>query len=105
MINFKAIGTRIKTERKLLSMTQEALAEQLEISTEHLSRIENGAYRPSLLLIERMSSVFGIEEEELMFGNAGDKNLNCSLAEKIEALSESKKKAILAIIDLISSDA
>lgn len=103
MINFKAIGARIKSERKRLSMTQEKLSEVLEISIEHLSRIENGAYRPSLLLIERMSCVFGIDEEELMFGNDKDRVENLTLYEKIEAMDDKKRKALLMIIDLLDN--
>lgn len=102
MINFKAIGQRIKTERKRKSLTQEKLAELLEISTEHLSRIETGSYRPSLNLIEKMSTIFEVDESELMFGKSTDFTTNKLLAEKIENLPNEKKQALSIIIDLIS---
>lgn len=102
MINVKAIGQRIKRERKLNGLTQEKLAEMLEISTEHLSRIETGSYRPSLLLIEKISDIFNIDESELMFGSSGDKRASKELIDKIDTLSNKKKSAVSLIIDLIS---
>lgn len=102
MINFKAIGQRIKRTRKEKNLTQERLAELLDISTEHLSRIETGSYRPSLALIEKISEIFQIDEQTLMFGNTSETNLRSQLADKIECLSEEKKKAVSIIIDLIS---
>lgn len=102
MINFKAIGQRIKYERKQKGLTQEKLAEMLEISTEHLSRIETGSYRPSLNLIEKMCKIFKINESELMFGKSSDFSSNKLLAEKIESLTNDKKQALSIIIDLIS---
>ncbi|MBQ8028421.1 MAG: helix-turn-helix transcriptional regulator [Clostridia bacterium] len=101
MINFKAIGQRIKLQRKKKNLTQEKLAEMLDVSTEHLSRIETGSYRPSLSLIERICEIFKIEELELMFGDRSNIETNRELYEKIESLSEDKKKAVLMIIELI----
>ena len=102
MINFKAIGQRIKTYRKLNGLTQEKLAEMIEVSTEHLSRIETGAYRPSLLLIEKISEIFNIDESELMFGSIYEINTNTELVDKIELLPTKKKQAVSLIIDLIT---
>ncbi len=102
MINFKLIGKRIKTFRTKNGFTQEAFSEILGISTEHLSRIETGSYRPSLGLIEKISDALNLSEEEIMFGGKRVKTKNSELAEKIACLPESKQKAIEQIIDLIS---
>ena len=102
MINFKAVGNRIKKIRKEQSYTQEALAEILDISVEHLSRIETGSYRPSLGLIENMCGVFDTDEAELLFGIESDKRPDSELMKKIECLPDEKKKALEVIIDLIS---
>lgn len=102
MINFKAIGQRVRNMRKIKGLTQEKLAELLDISTEHLSRIETGAYRPSLALIQRICEIFEIEESTLMFGTPADISENKVLADKIDGLSNEKKRAISLIIDLIT---
>lgn len=101
MINFKAMGQRIKNLRKENSYTQEVLAERLDMSTEHLSRIENGAYRPSIALIEKLCEVFDVDEAELMFGIVSENDYNKELYNKIELLSDDKKRLIIKLIDFI----
>ena len=101
MINFKAIGTRIRQLRKNHSLTQEKLAEMLNVSTEHLSRIETGSIRPGLSFIEKICNIFNIDESELMFGNKSEIILDKKLYEAINGLSEEKKKAVLAIVELL----
>lgn len=100
MINFKLIGQRIKNARKEKNYTQENFSEMLGISTEHLSRIETGSYRPSLQLIEKISFALEISEEELMFGIKTDSinEIEC----KLKCLSSEKQQAVSMIIDLIS---
>ncbi len=103
VINFQAIGQRIKNERKTHGLTQEKLAEALDISIEHLSHIETGNRRPSLILIEKISSILEIDEETLMFGTPTDINLNKELVNKIGSLTKEKRQAVSLIIDLIST--
>lgn len=88
--------------RKEKDLTQEKLAELLDVSTEHLSRIETGSYRPSLALIEKISEIFEIDEQELMFGNNAENHKSNEISKKIETLSDNKKQAVSIIIDLIS---
>lgn len=102
MINFKMIGQRIKEGRKEKGFTQETFSEMIDISTEHLSRIENGAYRPSLSLIEKICTVLELTEEELMFGTKSEALNAARIASKIACLSAEKQQAIENIIDLIS---
>ncbi len=102
MINFKMIGQRIKEGRKEKGFTQETFSEMIDISIEHLSRIENGAYRPSLSLIEKICTVLETTEEELMFGTKSEAETAAKLANKIACLPSKKQQAIENIIDLIS---
>ena len=102
MINFKEIGARIKRLRQENHMTQEKFAEILDISTEHLSRIETGSFRPSLGLIERICAELHIEEETLMFGGDIASTEAQQIAKKLDCLDKNKLKAVSMIIDLIS---
>ena len=101
MINFKALGQRIREERKNRDLTQEKFSEILDISPEHLSRIESG-YRPSLALIEKISDVFGVGEAELMFGTPSEKKEAKALMDKISALDLKKRLIAEHIIDEIA---
>ena len=44
----KFIAERIKYYRKKMNLTQAELAEMVDLSDQHLSRIERGCYVPSL---------------------------------------------------------
>lgn len=100
MIDYKAVGNRIKNLRKEKNMTQEAFAEKLNVSIEHISRVENGINRPGMALLEKICKIFDIDENVLLFGeNALPSDL--ALFEKISMLSEEKRRAISMIIDLI----
>ena len=102
MVNFKALGRRIKEARKAEGLTQEKFAEMIDIATEYMSRIETGASRPSLALIEKISGVFGIEEAELMFGTASEDAEAKALMDKISALDLKKRLIAEHIIDEIA---
>lgn len=56
----KLIGTRIKELRKQTGMTQEQLAEHVELDARHLSRLEVGRHYPSLASLERIAQVFNV---------------------------------------------
>lgn len=42
-MDYKLLGKNIKEARKSLKMTQEQLAEQIDVSTVFISQIENGS--------------------------------------------------------------
>lgn len=48
IIDYALIGKRIKERRSDLKLTQERLAQELNISTFYLSKIENGKATPTL---------------------------------------------------------
>lgn len=53
-------GKTLKQFRKQAKLTQEVLAERIEISVRHLSDIENGKSDPSLTISKRWLKVTGI---------------------------------------------
>lgn len=60
MIDYQLIGSRIKAARKAANLTQEALAEQVNLSTVYLSRIENGKVFPTLETLASLCSALGV---------------------------------------------
>ncbi len=53
-VDYKLIGSRIKTYRKDKSLTQEELAKKLHVSVGYVSKMERGIERPNL---EMLSSI------------------------------------------------
>ncbi|MDQ1910915.1 helix-turn-helix transcriptional regulator [Paenibacillus sp. GD4] len=60
-----AIAQRIRAFRKLKGLTQNELADRLEISIAVLGSIERGTRRPDPKIIRKISDVLGIDPEEL----------------------------------------
>ena len=69
-LRYKKIGAKIVFYRKLKSMTQEKLAEEVGITPQYLSRIENGGYAKSVSLstLMKIAEKLGITMSELMDG-------------------------------------
>ena len=63
----KILGENIKKRRKVLNISQEALAGKLEITPKHLSNIESGQKFVSAALLERIKQELGISFSELFF--------------------------------------
>ena len=63
------LGKRIQELRKSQSMTQEKLAEKINMDITSLSKIETGRNYPQPETVEKIANAFGIEVEQLfMFG-------------------------------------
>ncbi len=56
----KLIGARIKELRKQAGLTQEQLAEAVELDARHLSRLEVGKHFPSLDSLERIAVALNV---------------------------------------------
>ena len=65
-IDYKSIGKRIKTARIRLDMTQERLAEQVNLSPSHLSNIETGTTKVSLPTIVKLANALDVSVDALL---------------------------------------
>ena len=94
----QAIGQRIIERRKKLGLTQEALAELGEVTTQFVSYAESGkrAMRPENLL--KISSALGVSADYLLTGDIVDKDL-LILSDKMRKLTPSQLRIIENIID------
>lgn len=61
-----SIGTRIQELRKRQNMTQEGLAEQLEVTRQVISKWECEQSVPSSEMVIRMSQIFGVSTDYLL---------------------------------------
>lgn len=66
----ETIGNRITKYRKLKNLTQEALAEQLGISSQAVSKWENDLSCPDISLVPKLCGVLGITTDELLTGKS-----------------------------------
>ena len=66
------IGGRISALRKTHHITQEQLAEQMDVSVKHMSEVERGLSSFSLEKLIAVSKVFDCSLDYLILGNAAD---------------------------------
>lgn len=98
LLNLEDVGKRIMNRRKKMGLTQEALAEQSDVTTQFVSYAESGkrAMRPENLI--KISSALGVSVDYLLSGDIIDKDI-LLLSAKLERLSPSEVRIIEAIID------
>ena len=100
------LGDKIKKMRKDRKWSQAELAEKLNIHVTHVSRIETERFTPSLDLLKKLSEVFEVTADYLVFEdmeNVGPINLkDKSLYEKmklVDELDEKDRSVIHGVID------
>jgi transcriptional regulator with XRE-family HTH domain len=68
-INTKQIGKRIKNYRKKANLTQEQLAEYVNLSVQYIGYLENGKKGASLSTIIDIANTLGITVNPLLIDN------------------------------------
>ena len=84
----ETIGIRIAKYRKLKSLTQEALAEKMGVSSQAVSKWENDLSCPDISLLPKLCGVLGITTDELLTGKTNEvKMLPASQRKPLEELT------------------
>ena len=69
-MDYYAIGQRIRKIRRARGLSQEALAEKIDISTTHMSHIETGNTKLSLPVFAEIASALDVRTDELLYDEA-----------------------------------
>ena len=91
-------GEKIAALRRKAGMSQEALADQLGISRQAVSRWEVGIAIPSMDNLMALSKLFGVPTDELM---GGDKVVSVPESEKTQGSGNRKGRSVLKVILII----
>ena len=86
----KLLGKRLQEIRKSKKMTQEQVAELVNIETGSLSNIENGKYFPTAENLDKLLEVLNTNPNEL-FHCEYNKNTDAILSEMITAMKKDAK--------------
>lgn len=98
----KALGERLRQQRKLHSLTQEQLAERLDISIKHYSEVERGLTGMSVENLIRVSEILQISLDYLIKGIGIDYPIPVRMIEIYQNCPKSKQKYLLEILELES---
>ena len=95
----RELGKKIKTIREGLNLSQEKFAEQIGISANSISRIENGLTFPKSETIEKIARRAKLDYYELfMFNNHASKHSYSTLKTYIDNLSEQEASYFLSCV-------
>ena len=92
------IGNRIMERRKYLGLTQEALAEQADLTTQFVSYAESGkrAMRPENLL--KIAKALNVSADYLLTGDIIEKD-HLLLSKKLQFLTPEQFRVVERVVD------
>ena len=105
-IDYKIIGKRLKKARLSKNLTQEKLAETLNVSIAYLSRIETGSARINLKRLDEICKILDVSDIEILSGTSdiSANYLNSDIGEILKTCSPEKQRLIYKIANIIAED-
>jgi transcriptional regulator with XRE-family HTH domain len=95
------MGDRIKEARKEQRLTQDQLAERLDVSVEFIGQIERGLKLPSMQVFVKLIEALHVSADYLLRDSVSTEQLfgDHALGRKIEGLTPKQRIALEALID------
>ena len=81
----ETLGSRIAKRRRALNLTQEELSQLLGVTAQAVSKWENDASCPDIMLLPKISQVLDVSIDELMGVKTGQQDTEPEKEEKAEA--------------------
>lgn len=101
-MNYYEIGQRIRKYRKAYNLSQEQLADKVQISTTHMSHIETGNTKLSLAVLVKIADALSVQTDALLF-DAPQVNRTAITDEIIDVLNSCDTQELMVITDVIKS--
>jgi transcriptional regulator with XRE-family HTH domain len=92
---------RLSALRKERSLTQQALADMVELGITQMKRYKAGSSQPTLEVIRKLSQALRVSADELLFGKTGrgpDEDLRLQF-EAISRFNEEEKKVVRSVLE------
>lgn len=100
MKNYKHdMGLRIKKQRKSIKLTQEEMAEMLDISVKHFSEVERGLSGLSIENLIKLSNIFGVSIDYIVKGEPDNSKWDYTLS-ALQQVPTGKEDLIKELIRL-----
>jgi transcriptional regulator with XRE-family HTH domain len=111
----EALGSFIRTQRKLADLSLRELAEMTEVSNPYLSQLERGLHQPSVRVIKSIADALNVSAETLLVqagllegdGGEGGTAAGSSVESAIRAdpiLSGDQKEALINVYRAMARD-
>lgn len=105
-VDYRLIGSRIKFKRKQAKMTQEKLAEELDVTVGYVSQLERGITKISLSTLAMISTTLKCDMAFFVTGAATEEPayLQSELMQKYSKLTLKQKRYVIGFIDVMLKD-
>lgn len=107
-LDFIEIGKKIKERRLFLDVTQEYVANQLDVNPSHVSNIECGRANPSLTALVKIANILKCSVDFFISGEYTfdidknkEKTLDDEIMDKLKYCDMAKKIKVLKMIDIL----
>lgn len=101
-MDYIALGTRIKNKRLEQNLTQEQLAEKVELSAVYIGQIERGERKMTIETLVKLANSLNSSIEELLKDSTSS-NINARLNELVNIAKELDTSDIDKVIDVIKA--
>ena len=98
----KVIGTRIRQSREIANMTQEKLADLINVTVQYVSDLERGKVGASLYTLSNICSALNVSADYLLFGKREPNDIS-NIIYRLEALSPNQLKVVEDGVNVIIS--
>ena len=92
------IGTKLKDARVLAGLTQEQVAEELDVSRQTMSNWENGKTYPDIVSVIKMSDLYSVSLDHLLKDKAPQSDYIDYLAESTDTVKRNIKLSQIILI-------
>lgn len=105
-LDYNIIGERIKQARMNKNLTQEKLAEKIDVSVAFLSRIERGSSHINLNRLNQICSILEVTEGDILNGSSSDSSfyLNKDFSNLLKSCPSEKISLIYNVAKVIAEN-
>lgn len=94
-MDYEALGRRVRTQRKLLGITQEELSERVGVSCSYIGLIERGDRKLSIETLVSLSEALRISCDSLL-----QDSLRNTMSLELTGMNEKGQRLLLEIADI-----
>lgn len=105
-LDYVIIGQRLKKARVKKKLTQENIAEKLDVSVAYISRVERGTIKVNLKRLSQICQILDIAEGNILNGASSNSltYLSNEFQDILQKCSPEKQKLICQIAELIANE-
>lgn len=101
-IDYAAIGRRLKQFRKKKGITQEFIAEQLNVTVAYISNVENNKVKLNLRVLSYYANLLDVSIDYLLYTDHNRANsLDAEILKMVDYMNNDEKERLIRILHVV----